>query len=426
MEPTKNKNPKKTKQDTPICVYDFTANTEYHIGDFLLDDVKNQLQNSVALIKNLLADRCKKWSFQLEEGNKEHRLHFQGRFSLKIKDRLSTMTRSSQFDILGNLSPTSDVNRKNDFYVTKPQRIDGPWKDNDPPPIFIPRQYLNMDELYPYQAQILRSRDEWDPQRINFILELAGGVGRSSVFGLFHAKGIGRRIPPFDNIDSVLAWAYNMHSDMYFIDMPRALDQKNLGSMYAGIETLKEGWAYDKRNTSRERLFNSPIVWVSGNKAPLRSFLSERKWSLWYVQPDTKILLKLTWATMMKMEEEYKKAHPKPPKPVKPTKVEIVKPNNTNAGNTGFKTVDQQMTEDIFVEKHGICEKAVLVFEDDDPLPESIEVLYDDDGIGSYVDISSPAKTLEEKIINFMRQNPDIEQLARGYPTSVVNLPIKK
>lgn len=68
---------------------------------------------------------------------------------------------------------------------------------------------------------------------------------------------------------------------LYIFDIPRALDKKQQKQFYAGIESIKDGYAYDDRYKFREKWFDSPIVWVFTNVLPDMNYLSSDRWKIW-------------------------------------------------------------------------------------------------------------------------------------------------
>ena len=104
-----------------MCVWDFTIPAE-----------KTNLDS----LKDILKEHCKKFVFQLEEGESGYK-HYQGRVSLKVKAR-----KGPKLNLTEHWSITSGENKDNDFYVMKSDtRIGGPWSDKD---LYIPRQSRNI------------------------------------------------------------------------------------------------------------------------------------------------------------------------------------------------------------------------------------------------------------------------------------------
>jgi len=52
----------------------------------------------------------------------------------------------------------------------------------------------------------------------------------------------------------------------------------------SGIETLKDGYAYDDRYHFKEEYFDCPQIWVFMNMVPDISMLSKDRWKLWVIK----------------------------------------------------------------------------------------------------------------------------------------------
>ena len=113
-----------SKVKDPIAVWDFTlAERTCNVGE----------------LKEFLNKHCKRWAFQLEEGEQNGYKHYQGRVSLKVRARKGPCHDAIHW------SPTSkDVAvTGNEFYVLKEEtRVLGPWTDRDP---YIPRQVRGIE-----------------------------------------------------------------------------------------------------------------------------------------------------------------------------------------------------------------------------------------------------------------------------------------
>lgn len=295
-------------QENPCCVYDFTLSEEAYQGD--LSD-----------LKSLLTTHCKKWCFQKESGTKTGYVHYQGRVSLKLKDRLPGLFRMFGDGTTGwRWSITSSENRDNMFYVIKSDtRIEGPWADNDPPPKFKTKKLIKMETDGPRQWQktLMEIAEEEDWRSINFIYDKDGGMGKSTFADWLEYYKDGLRIPPFEKQEDILAWVMtagaNSKKSHMFIDLPRAMEQLKMRSLYAAIETIKEGVAYDKRYHGRIIRFDYPILYVFGNTIPDTSMLSEDRWKFWRVnemeqlelfKPEKKIFVKEKKRKAIVIEDE--------------------------------------------------------------------------------------------------------------------------
>ena len=75
-------------------------------------------------------------------------------------------------------------------------------------------------------------------------------------------------------------------SKLYLIDFPRSLNKSACGSMWAAIESIKDGYCWDDRYNFREKYFDCPNVWVFSNEVPSTSYLSGDRWKFWRVVAD--------------------------------------------------------------------------------------------------------------------------------------------
>lgn len=254
-----------------ICTYDFTT--------YELDPVQ---------IKNLLNEHCKKWDFQEEECPSTKRHHMQGRISLKIKKRINEAIK-----LFPNfhLSITSKENIGNNYYVTKQEtRINGPWSSDDKPPPYIPRQIQEIQQLYPWQQQVVDSANIWDKRTINIIIDKEGNHGKSILCTYCGVHNIGRRVPFANSFKDIMRMIMDMPtSKLYLFDMPRALPKDKLADTFAAIEEIKNGHAFDDRYSFKEKYFDCPNIWVFMNKVPDTDYLSMDRWVMWQITEDNKL-----------------------------------------------------------------------------------------------------------------------------------------
>lgn len=246
------------------CVYDFTL----HDDEITKDDV-------IAILNKF----CKKWSFQQEVGTITNKKHFQGRFSLKVKRRLTEVPFK-----LGHLSPTSKANSDNMFYVTKEDtRIAGPWTNEDKV-AYIPRQIRELPSLYMWQASIIDKMSVWDPRHINVVIDKKGNIGKSVFVGYCRAHSIASKIPMCNDFNKVMEMVMDMPTAKnYIFDFPRCISKDKLYGLYGAIEEVKNGYAYDTRYHFRDKVFDSPNIWIFTNEPPNRTYMSDDRWLIWEV-----------------------------------------------------------------------------------------------------------------------------------------------
>lgn len=206
-------------------------------------------------------------------------------------------------DLPEYFEPVSDKNVKGgetNFYVTKPDtRIDGPWSDKDIE-IYIPRQYRGLEnKLYTWQQEIWDKADEFEPRRVNLILDVTGCNGKSTLAAIMELYQRGVDMPPVNDAEKltqsladVLIASENRNPRTVFIDIPRSMRQDKLYGMYAAIEQIKKGKVVDTRYAYKQWWFDSPQVWVFTNTKPDMTYLSEDRWKF-YAISEEKTLVEL-------------------------------------------------------------------------------------------------------------------------------------
>jgi len=250
----------------PICVYDFTLSC-LQVGDY-------------RSVRDYLIKIGKKWAFQEEKGESGYS-HFQGRVSLKVKKRLSEL--KSPFGI--HWSPTSKACCGDDFYVTKEEsRVNGPWTSDDEI-IYIPRQIREINSLRPWQQSVLNYLGVWDTRCINLVFCPHGNIGKSILVGWCRAHKLARALPPCNDHKDIMRMVCDLPTaKSYIIDMPRSMNKDRLYGFYSGIETIKDGFAYDDRYSYKEKVFDCPNIWIFSNTLPDEEMLSRDRWKIWEVK----------------------------------------------------------------------------------------------------------------------------------------------
>lgn len=255
---------RRRKAMAACCVWDFTLRRE---------------SATQKLIEERLEGCAKKWAFQLERGETGYE-HWQGRFSLKVKQRLHGAKRELGFDD-AHLSPTSNENHGNFFYVMKEEtRLEGPWSDEEPAK-FIPWDVQLMEALHPWQAEVVDWAKQRELRKIHVILNPAGGAGKTSLCRYMLVHGLGRVLPFCNDYRDLLRMVCDMpEAPVYLIDMPRAVTKDKLYQLWGAVETIKGGYAYDDRYKFRERIMDPPQVVVFSNEEPDKSLLSSDRWDI--------------------------------------------------------------------------------------------------------------------------------------------------
>lgn len=255
---------RKTSQTSPICVWDFTIPYE-NVSKEVLD--------------KFLQDHCKTWCYQAERPNDYH--HWQGRCSFKMKTRTPW---NMGLTTTAHWSPTSNENRDNNFYVMKTDgRTEGPYTDADVK-IFVPRHMRGEIKLREWQQMVVNDADEdaFDTRCINIIYDPVGNHGKTFIKTYIGVKRIGKSIPYVETYKEMMRMVMDMPKQrLYILDLPRALPKQKMKEFYAGIETIKDGYAYDDRYKFHDEYFDPPNIWVFSNVMPELNMMSIDRWKIW-------------------------------------------------------------------------------------------------------------------------------------------------
>ena len=252
-----------------VYVFDFTAPVEEKLDE--------------GPIKLWCKQWCKKWVFQKEQAASGY-LHYQGRVSMKAKVRLSTLI-AQEDNIAGvHWSVTHNKSRNDVFYVTKVEtRVDGPWSSRDKP-VYIPRHISKINEWYPWQQSLIDISAVRDDRHINVVYDRVGNNGKTTValWLMLHKKA--RMLPYCNDFKELMEMAYGTPtSEVYIIDLPRAINKGKLKGLFSGIEQIKNGWVFDRRYQFKEKFFDAPVIWVFSNAEIDTRLLSVDRWIFWTI-----------------------------------------------------------------------------------------------------------------------------------------------
>jgi len=120
----------------------------------------------------------------------------------------------------------------------------------------------------------------WDTRKINIIFDKLGNIGKTTWSIYMEVHKLGVMIPYVNCYKDIMRSVCDMgKASCYIIDIPRSIKKKNMRDLYAGIETIKGGFAYDDRYSMTKIFFDCPCIWVFTNKLPKQSYLSPDRWN---------------------------------------------------------------------------------------------------------------------------------------------------
>jgi hypothetical protein len=265
------------KRESLCAVYEIRYNA---------DTFKNEDE-----LKDVLSKWAKHWTFQLEEGDGGYK-HYQGRISLLKKRRLSELKSAWTENLPNYICQTVNPEFKNCgysldgiFYSLKEDtRINGPWTEQDIVEVKT-KQLMLFDgfaELYPWQKKVKDIVQKFDMRSIHLIYDKHGHAGKSIFVEHLEYENLVEDVPPYRLMSEIFEWVCGRPiRKAYIFDMPRGMKKDKLGEFYSGIEVIKNGVAYDKRNRPKKIRFDRPAVVIFSNELPDFSLMSLDRWQVW-------------------------------------------------------------------------------------------------------------------------------------------------
>lgn len=270
------KEEKETKpRDSPIFVWDFTCPEE---------------NNSVDSMREALVEHCKLWAFQLESGEKTGWKHYQGRLSLKDKTREAGIRkRFSEFKGIHFSQTSKKVAGNNpkdttfDYVIKSDTRIDGPWTDKNCMDE-VPEDLKVMHNFHPFQQYLWDQAVIFDGRGLDCIIDPDGNNGKTYLVRRLDYEKRAMELPFSETYRDISRAAYCMPtSKCYLLDLPRAIPKNRLAWFYGGLETLKNGKAWEDRNKHRFKRMSPPRIFVFTNIPPSIEFMSLDRWRFWTI-----------------------------------------------------------------------------------------------------------------------------------------------
>lgn len=244
----------------------------------LFDDDLEDEERRKRLISNL-QEHAKDWAFQLERCPTTGKLHYQGRikFGKKLRPK---QVREELSEPKIHLEAERNEEGSEKYCEKEETRVAGPWK----PPVKMPWQLQCVSELRPWQAALLKKLETRTPRTINVLIDAAGGIGKTTFALWCEVQKKASIIPPMNSMEDLMQCVMDMpKASAYIIDMPRALPKSSLHGLWAAIEQIKNGFAYDKRYHFKKEIFDAPEILVFSNKEPEWDNLTPGRWDAWQI-----------------------------------------------------------------------------------------------------------------------------------------------
>lgn len=221
---------------------------------------------NLSQLSQTLKEIAKKFCFS-GELSKDGYKHWQGCFSLKTKERFATV--KNHFPNTIHLEPCKNWFKSKEYCSKMETHIEGPYTEDY---VFI----KTIEKLYDWQTKI---RDECllepDDRRINWIYDYEGNSGKTQ----FCKYMILKHNAIYLNNGKTQDIAYALPEDpkIVLFDFCRSNEEK---INYQVIESIKNGIIFSGKYESKNKIFNSPHIYIFANFRPDLNKLSKDRWYL--------------------------------------------------------------------------------------------------------------------------------------------------
>lgn len=239
---------------------------------------------------------AKDWNVQCQNTKEDKKDHFQGRFSLKIKNRHDTVKKNlEKYGLVGvHIEPEKNAKGSKHYcFRLDATTIAGPWSSTDwhqevdGPMVVLPT------DLFPWKRTVLDIIGTVpDGRTCNVIINPRGKVGKTLMSRLLHFQydtAVFRSMP---NIDNLLTMVTNdKWHRAYVFDYPRTYDSKsNPNDMWNLCEQVNDGFICSGKYVPKRVFRGFAHVWVFTNTLPDLKCLSQDRWKLWTISDDLKLV----------------------------------------------------------------------------------------------------------------------------------------
>lgn len=225
---------------------------------------------------------CKEFYFQLEQGEEDGYLHYQGCFSLIVKHRLSEVKNMLGYNTI-HLEPAQNWSKLKNYCMKHETRMDGPWSH-----LTNWVRTIELDQFYPWQMDVFSmiAKTCWDDRSIYWYWEPTGKTGKTS-FCKWCAVHMGASIIRGGALKDI---AFSLKNDTRIVifDITRTVECR---VNYEALEAVKDGMIFSAKYESHMKIFDSPHVIVFANFPPDVENLSADRWKIKLLDASNKKIL---------------------------------------------------------------------------------------------------------------------------------------
>lgn len=214
-----------------------------------------------------LLKRCDEFTYQVERCPKTQKLHYQGVFSLEVKERRST-AKEVIGDNRAHLENAKGWKASWNYCRKAESRVAGPWDHKT--------EWMEVIEtLNPWQEELASLlREKPDDRTIHWYWEHVGNSGKSAMADWLVARmGACEVLGKYSDA----AYALKPNPKIVIWDLTREREQH---LSYSMMESVKNGKVFSSKYKSEMKRFKKPHVVVFANFYPDTDRMSADRWHI--------------------------------------------------------------------------------------------------------------------------------------------------
>lgn len=137
-------------------------------------------------------------------------------------------------------------------------------------------------KLLPWQGQVIADLKEQNERQCTVILDREGANGKSYLSKHLVVRYGYAYVPPMTTTEDYMFMAMaHPNAKGFVFDIPRAENSQQEKAMWSAMETIKNGYLYDKRYSFTEKWIEPPKMLVFTNDKPPSNMLSADRWRVY-------------------------------------------------------------------------------------------------------------------------------------------------
>lgn len=139
-------------------------------------------------------------------------------------------------------------------------------------------------QLTNWQGQCIAELREQNDRQVTVIIDRAGNKGKSWLAKHLVVKYNYAYVPAMPNFEDYMFMAMaHPNANGFIFDIPRADTSEQRNAMWCAMETIKNGYLYDKRYSFTEKWIEPPKMLVFTNDKPPKDTLSADRWRIFEI-----------------------------------------------------------------------------------------------------------------------------------------------